>query len=100
MVTQEKIMAVLDDVYDPELMVSIVDLGLVYDVHVEDKKVIVEMTLTFPGCPAGDIIERDIKGHISVLRDVDEVEVKFVWDPPWEPSMMTEEARLELGYDI
>jgi len=100
MLTQEKIMAVLSDVNDPELMVSIVDLGLVYRVQIEARNVIVEMTLTSIGCPAGPMLERDIKKHLHEIPDIEKVEVNFVWDPPWDPSMMTEEARLELGFDI
>ncbi|MFZ5518185.1 MAG: metal-sulfur cluster assembly factor [Candidatus Zhuqueibacterota bacterium] len=100
MLTQEKVMAVLSDVYDPELMVSIVDLGLVYGVRIGERMVTIEMTLTSVGCPAGEMLERDIRKHLRELPGIEAVEVEFVWDPPWEPSMMTEEARLELGYDI
>ena len=97
MPSKSDIMIELEDVYDPELMINIVDLGLVYDVEINKKKVLVKMTLTSPGCPAGPIIESDVIEHVMAFDDVDEAVVEFVWDPPWTQEMMTEEARLELG---
>lgn len=96
----EDIFVELSDVFDPELMVNIVDLGLVYDVRVEKKTVDVEMTLTSPGCPMGPQIKRDVIEHLKMFDDVKKVNVEFVWNPPWQPEMMSEEAKLELGYPI
>ncbi|MBN2013101.1 DUF59 domain-containing protein [candidate division KSB1 bacterium] len=100
MPTKEDVMIELEDVYDPELMVNIVDLGLVYDVIVNDKAVVVKMTLTSPGCPVGPIIERDIVEHVKMLDDVESAAVQIVWSPPWSPEMMSDAAKLELGYAI
>ncbi|HEY3356343.1 MAG TPA: putative Fe-S cluster assembly protein SufT [Polyangia bacterium] len=88
--------------YDPEIPVNIVDLGLVYDrrlIPMPDGRtdVIVEMTLTAPGCGMGDIIKEDIERKLAALPGVGDVSVEIVFDPPWDPSHMSEAARLELG---
>ena len=90
----------LESVFDPELMVNIVDLGLIYDVEVKDKKVIVRMTLTSPACPVSDIIKQEVIENILLFEDVEQAEVEFVWDPPWHTDMMSEEAKIELGVPI
>jgi metal-sulfur cluster biosynthetic enzyme len=100
MPTKDDIMIELEDVYDPELMVNIVDLGLVYDVVINGKTVVVIMTLTSPGCPAGPIIERDVVEHLKLLDGVESAAVQIVWSPPWNPEKMSDEAKLELGYAI
>jgi metal-sulfur cluster biosynthetic enzyme len=86
------------EVYDPELGLNIVDLGLVYDITVADNKADVTMTLTSPGCPLGPELITDIRRALSQYDDVDEVDVHLVFAPPWHPSMMSEEAKDELGY--
>ncbi len=86
------------EVYDPELGLNIVDLGLVYDVTVADNKADLTMTLTSPGCPLGPEIITNMRRALSVYDDIDEVDVHLVFSPPWHPSMMSEEAKDELGY--
>lgn len=98
MVTQDDVMNVLRQCYDPEIPVNVVDLGLIYGVSIEDKKVDVDMTLTAPGCPMHSLIARDIKQKIETLPDVEEVTVKVVWDPPWTPDRMSDEAKKILGF--
>jgi probable FeS assembly SUF system protein SufT len=89
--------------YDPEIPVSIVDLGLIYDCVVTplpggaDYKVDVKMTLTAPGCGMGPVIQQDVQNKLLALAQVREVNVELVWEPPWHQSMVTEAARLELG---
>jgi metal-sulfur cluster biosynthetic enzyme len=87
----------LRDVVDPELMINIVDLGLVYDIEQVDNKVTVNMTLTSPACPAGPQIIQQAKMALEKLSDVSEAEIKLVMSPPWSPDRMTDEARDQLG---
>ncbi len=88
----------LATVYDPEIPVNIVDLGLVYRCDVdEDGRVHVEMTLTAPGCGMGPVLVQDVKSRVSQVPNVTGVDVKLVFDPPWSRDMMSEEAQLELG---
>jgi len=97
MITKEQVYEALQTCYDPEIPVNIVDLGLVYDVEVNDDKVAVKMTLTAPGCGMGAMIANDAQQKILALDDVAEASVDLVWDPPWNPSMMSEEAKQKLG---
>jgi metal-sulfur cluster biosynthetic enzyme len=90
--------ALRNEVYDPELGLNIVDLGLVYDVTLTDNKADVTMTLTSPGCPLGPELVTDIRRALSRFDDIDDVDIHIVWSPPWHPSMMSEEAKDELGY--
>ena len=88
--------------YDPEIPVNIVDLGLIYDCHVENlesdsNKVNVKMTLTAPGCGMGPAIQADVENKILCVETIDEVDVELVWEPIWGREMMSEAARLELG---
>ena len=88
--------------YDPEIPVNIVDLGLIYDCHVEGigqngYKVDVKMTLTAPGCGMGPVLQQDVQNKLLGLEAVDDVSVELVWDPPWNQGMMTEAAKLQLG---
>jgi metal-sulfur cluster biosynthetic enzyme len=96
----EKIFEKLANVYDPELMINIVDLGLVNDVQVDKGKVFIELTLTSPYCPAGENIKKEAIKEIKKLKEVKYVSIKFIWNPPWGPEKMSEAARLELGYAI
>lgn len=85
--------------YDPEIPVNIYDLGLVYDVTVNEQgEVSVTMTLTSPHCPAAQVLPRDVEQRVKTVPGVTSVAVKVVWDPPWNPSMMSEAAKLELGF--
>lgn len=87
-----------NEVYDPELGLNIVDLGLVYDVSVADNKADITMTLTSPGCPVGPELITNVRRALSRFDDLEEVDVHLVFSPPWHPSMMSEEAKDELGY--
>lgn len=96
---RDKIDDVLRSVYDPEIPVNIVDLGLVYEMNIlEDNNVEVIMTLTAPGCPvAGDIVF-EVKNKLEALEEVNDAHVQLVFNPPWTMDMMTDEAKLELGF--
>jgi len=87
----------LKQVIDPELMINIVDLGLVYSIEQEEEKVKVEMTLTSPACPAGPQLVQQSKLAIEKVDGVKEAEIKLVLTPPWSPDRMTDEARDQLG---
>jgi FeS assembly SUF system protein len=93
-----EIVNILKNVFDPEIPVNIYDLGLIYDIETSDrKKVVITMTLTAPNCPVADILPNEIKEKVSAIPGVSEVDIKLVFDPPWDQSMMSEEALLELG---
>lgn len=101
MTDKSEVLDALKNVEDPELGTNIVDLGLVYGVDLDDAKghVHVDLTLTSPGCPLGPQIIRDIKTELQEIEDVLSVNVDLVWSPLWHPSMMSEYAKDELGYD-
>ena len=96
---EKKILYTLKSVIDPELMINIVDLGLVYHVqHDEDKKKIsVDMTLSSPGCPLGDMITSDAREQISAVFPGFEVVVNLVWEPKWTPDMLTDDGKMAMG---
>ncbi len=96
---QELVIEALKDVYDPEIPVNIVDLGLVYTVEIADGDVHVEMTLTAPGCGMGDYIAQQAEWRIAEIDDVEDVQVDMVFDPPWTPDMITEDGKRLLGID-
>lgn len=87
----------LRDVIDPELGCNIIDLGLVYSIELTGAKVSVKMTLTTPGCPMHESIAYGVQMAVLGLPGVDDVDVEIVWDPPWDPSMMTEAGRAMIG---
>ncbi len=87
----------LKTVYDPEIPVNVVDLGLIYDVQVNEGDVYVQMTLTFPGCGMGPFIAQQAEWAIQDVEGVGEVEIELVFDPPWSPDLISEEARAQLG---
>jgi probable FeS assembly SUF system protein SufT len=88
----------LASVYDPEIPVNVVDLGLIYACELDsDRNVLVRMTLTAPGCGMGPVLVEDIKSRIRSVPFVNDIDVELVFDPPWSRDMMTEEAQLELG---
>jgi probable FeS assembly SUF system protein SufT len=100
--SDEKVWDVLRTIYDPEIPVNIVDLGLIYGVESYplpdgDRRVEVRMTLTAPGCGMGEILKQDVERRVGSLPGVGELNVEVVFDPPWGPDKMTEAARLELG---
>lgn len=94
----EKIVDAIKTCYDPEIPVNIYELGLIYKVDVEDDNtVLVDMTLTSPHCPVAETLPNDVADKIRAVEGVKDCEINLVWDPPWNPSMMSEEAQLELG---
>lgn len=95
--TETQILDALRQVDDPEMGINIVDLGLVYSVTINGGTVEIKMTLTMRGCPMHDSIIGGVRLVVLNLEDVDDVAVELVWDPPWSPSMMTPEARSNLG---
>ena len=97
MATEAELIEALRDVVDPELMINVVDLGLVYEVNQEDGKVSVDMTLTSPACPAGPQIMQQAKMALEKVEGVQEANIKLVMSPPWSPERMTDEARDQLG---
>ncbi|MCI5710712.1 MAG: iron-sulfur cluster assembly protein [Prevotella sp.] len=97
---EERIVDVLKTVYDPEIPVNIYDLGLIYKVDVnEDGHVDIDMTFTAPSCPAADFILEDVRQKVDALEGVKSSNVNLVFEPVWDQSMMTEDARVELGLD-
>lgn len=95
---QDKIVVMLRTVYDPEIPVNIFDLGMIYDVDIDDdNNVAIEMTFTSPNCPAADFILMDVQMKVESIPEVNSVEINLTFDPPWDRSMMSEEALLELG---
>ncbi|WP_027084654.1 metal-sulfur cluster assembly factor [Cohnella panacarvi] len=98
MANTEHLRELLKEVYDPELGVNIVDLGLVYELVEHPDRIYVRMTLTTPGCPMHDTIVGAVKWTLTENTDKAEVEVDLVWEPKWSPSMMSEEAKETLGF--
>ncbi|WP_265528410.1 SUF system Fe-S cluster assembly protein [Sphingomicrobium marinum] len=95
---KEAIVAALQTIFDPEIPVDIYNLGLIYDVEVsEDHDAVVTMTLTTPHCPVAESMPGEVEMTVLAVPGVRDAEVKLVWDPPWDPSKMSDEARLELG---
>ncbi|MCA9066119.1 MAG: metal-sulfur cluster assembly factor [Planctomycetaceae bacterium] len=97
MSTESELIEALKQVIDPELMVNIVDLGLIYSVHQDEGNVKVEMTLTSPACPAGPQLVQQAKMALERLEDVEEAAITITLSPPWTPERMTDDARDQLG---
>lgn len=95
--TQEKILEVLSEVYDPEIPIDIVNLGLIYGIDIDGGNVKISMTMTAPGCPASTQIAGESKLMVEELPGVENVDIDIVWDPPWDPSKMSEEAQQSMG---
>jgi len=94
---KDKVIAILKLIYDPEISVNIWDLGLIYNIDISSKNMInIEMTLTSPTCPVADAIPQEIKNKIKSITRVKEVNVELVWEPKWDKSMMSEEAKFIL----
>jgi metal-sulfur cluster biosynthetic enzyme len=96
-VEKEEVLDALKRVYDPEIPVDVVNLGLVYEVLVDDDRVAVKMTTTASGCPVGNYIVAQARRAIGRLEGVKEIDIELVYDPPWQDSMITEEGRRMLG---
>ena len=94
---KEKIIEEIKKIYDPEIPVNIYELGLIYDVTVKEKNVSVKMTLTTPNCPVAESLPKEVKDSIMNIDGVEKVDLDLVWDPPWDKSMMSEAAKLELN---
>ena len=97
---KEQIVDVLKTCYDPEIPVNIYEMGLIYEIDVQqDGMVNIKMTLTSPNCPAAQSIPAEIETKVKDLKDVSDAMIEIVWEPPWQVDMMTEDAKLELGID-
>jgi len=97
--TEESIVRMLKTVYDPEIPINIYDLGLIYKIEVsEGGDIFLEMTLTAPNCPAADFIMEDVRMKVESVEGIKNVTINLVFDPAWDKDMMTEEAKLELGF--
>ena len=94
---KEKVINEIKKIYDPEIPVNIYELGLIYDINVNQKNVNVKMTLTTPNCPVAESLPKEVKDSIMQIDEVDKVDLDLVWDPPWDKSMMSEAAKLELN---
>jgi len=94
---KEKVIAEIKKIYDPEIPVNIYELGLIYDVFIIEKIVKVKMTLTTPNCPVAESLPKEVKESIMEIDGVDKVDLDLVWEPPWDKSMMSEAAKLELN---
>lgn len=96
---EEKIVKMLKTVYDPEIPVNVYDLGLIYKIELDDNACLrLDMTLTAPNCPAADFILEDIRMKLESIEGIKSVDVNLVFEPEWNQDMMTEEAKLELGF--
>ncbi len=95
--TEERVLEVLSEVYDPEIPIDIVNLGLIYGIDIDGRNVLITMTMTAPGCPASTQIAGESKLMVEELESVDSVDIEIVWDPPWDPSKMSEEAKQSMG---
>ena len=94
---KEKIINEIKKIYDPEIPVNIYELGLIYKIEVKDNKVTIEMTLTSPNCPVAESLPKEVKDSILEIKEVSKVDLDLVWEPPWDKSMMSEAAKLELN---
>ncbi len=94
---KEKVIAEIKKIYDPEIPVNIYELGLIYDVSVKNKNVKVKMTLTTPNCPVAESLPKEVKDSVMEIKGIGKVDLDLVWEPPWDKSMMSEAAKLELN---
>ena len=95
---KDKVIAEIKKIYDPEIPVDIYELGLIYDIIIDDKNnVKIDMTLTSPNCPVAESLPNEVKNSVKEIKEVKNVDLNLVWDPPWDKSMMTESAKLELN---
>jgi FeS assembly SUF system protein len=96
---EKQVQDTIRTIYDPEIPVNIFELGLVYEIDInQDKKVRISMTLTSPHCPAAESLPGEVEYKVKQIPGVSDVEVEIVWDPPWTPDMMSEAAKLQLGF--
>ena len=96
---EDKIVSMLKSIYDPEIPVDIFELGLIYEVKIDkESNVQIEMTLTSPNCPVAETLPKEVEDKVSAIEEVISCKVNIVFDPPWDKDMMSEEAKLELGF--
>ncbi len=95
---ENKIVTVLKSIYDPEIPVDIYELGLIYEVQIEGEEVFIDMTLTSPNCPVAETMPKEVEDKVTAIEGVASCKVNIVFDPPWDKDMMSEEAKLELGF--
>ncbi len=97
-ITNDQVRTALTDVIDPELGINVVDLGLIYNIQIEEKKISVDMTLTTPGCPLAGMLSGSVEQALREAFPGMDVEVSLVWDPAWTPDMLSDSAKAQLGY--
>ncbi len=96
---EEKIIDVLKSCYDPEIPVDIFELGLIYEIEIDDEaNVIIKMTLTSPACPVAGSLPPEVEAKVASIEEVNNAKIELVWSPPWDKEMMSEEAKLNLGF--
>ena len=94
---KEKVISEIRKIYDPEIPVNIYELGLIYDISIENHDVKIKMTLTTPNCPVAESLPKEVKDSIKEIKEVNDVSLDLVWEPPWDKSMMSDAAKLELN---
>ena len=99
LINKEKVIEVLKQCYDPEIPIDLWNLGLIYEIIIKENNINITMSLTTPGCTMGQYMADDIKSKLENLKNVKDVTVDVVFDPPWQPEMMTDEGRKKLGFE-
>ena len=94
---KEKIIEEIKKIYDPEIPVNIYELGLIYDIQIDQKKAKIKMTLTSPNCPVAESLPKEVKDGAMQVEEIEDVDLELVWDPPWTNEMMSDAAKLELN---
>ena len=95
---KDKVIAEIKKIYDPEIPVNIYELGLIYNINIDNSNnVKIDMTLTTPNCPVAESLPNEVKNSVKEIKEVKDVDLKLVWEPPWDKSMMSEAAKLELN---
>ena len=95
---KDKVIAEIKKIYDPEIPVNIYELGLIYDINVDkDNNIKIDMTLTSPNCPVAESLPNEVKNSVKEIKEIKDVDLTLVWEPPWDKSMMSESAKLELN---
>ena len=95
---KDKVITEIKKIFDPEIPVNIYELGLIYDINIDkNNKVKIDMTLTSPNCPVAESLPNEVKNSVKEIKEVKDVDLKLVWEPPWDKSMMSESAKLELN---
>ena len=97
MLVKDKIISEIKKIYDPEIPVNIYELGLIYDIKVNDRTAEIKMTLTSPNCPVAESLPKEVKDGAMQVEEIDDVDLQLVWDPPWTKDMMSDAAKLELN---